>query len=157
MFLKRGVPKPPKKILRHGVWEISLDVLCPLAECADTGTLVHMATKPITIHVDFNPDHDPMTFGDTNGEPILFYRRPTHRELANLERIRSGRATGGPFPEGWVLIYEGTFCDGYEPHERGGGNPGEWITGISDLTAVDEAVASAQEHLRRMGYREPPG
>jgi hypothetical protein len=83
-------------------------------------------------------------------------------ELANLERLRSGRGTGGPFPEGWVLIYEGTYCDGHEPHEGlpradGGGNPGEWITGISDLTAVDEAVASAQEHLQQMGYREPPG
>ena len=116
-----------------------------------------MATEPITVHVDYNPDHDAMTFGDTNGQPLLSYRRPPQRELANLERLRSGRSTSGPFPDGWVLIYEETFCDSHEPHERGGGNPGDWITGISDMTAVDEAVASAQEHLRQMGYREPPG
>jgi hypothetical protein len=121
-----------------------------------------MATEPI-IHFDYNADHDPMTFGDTNGQPILSYRRPTQRELANLERLRSGRSNCGPFPEGWVLIYKGghtamamsrtRVC----PGRMAAAIPANGSTGISDLTAVDEAVASAQEHLRRMGYREQPG
>jgi hypothetical protein len=29
---------------------------------------------PASIHVDYNPDHEAVTFDDTNGQPILFYR-----------------------------------------------------------------------------------
>jgi hypothetical protein len=96
-----------------------------------------------TIHVDYNPDHQFMDFGDTNGQPILCYRRT--REL---------------FPDGWVLLYEETWCDEHTEEERvprseGGSNPGDYVTGIADLAAVDEAVASAQQWLKSLGYREP--
>jgi hypothetical protein len=36
-------------------------------------------------------------------------------------------------------------------------NPDEYITGIIELTTVDQAVASAQKHLKDIGYQEPPG
>lgn len=114
-----------------------------------------------TIHVDYNPDHQFIDFGDTNGQPILCYRKPTPRQLANLERLRSGKLnTRGPFPDGWILLYEETWCDDHTEEERvprseGGSNPGDYVTGIADLTAVDEAVAAAQQWLKSLGYREP--
>jgi hypothetical protein len=88
----------------------------------------------IVIHVDYNHEHSAMTLADTNGQPILFHRTEETVNLGGHRLVRRG---------GWVLEYG-------EPE-----GPGEYITGITDLTAVDEAVASAQEHLRRMGYREP--
>jgi len=59
-----------------------------------------------------------------------------------------------------VLTYEETWCDGHTQEERvplkkGLCNPGEYITGITDLTAVDDAVEAAQGYLAGMGYREP--
>jgi hypothetical protein len=53
-----------------------------------------------TIHVDYNPPHSAMTFGDSNYQPILFFRNPTESELRNLEHLRSGRSTSGPIPDG---------------------------------------------------------
>ncbi|MGH3960842.1 hypothetical protein [Mycobacterium sp.] len=111
------------------------------------------------IHVDYNPDHEFETFGDTGGQPILSYRTPTPRQLRNLERLRAGRDYRGDLPDGWVLTYEASWCD--ERREEGeppgelGDNPDEYVTGIVDLTAVDEAVRAAQVHLVSLGYREP--
>lgn len=114
----------------------------------------------ITIHVDYNPDHCMMTFGDTNGQPILSYHTPTDRQMKNLEHLRAGRRFQGELPDGWVLLYEETWCDDHTEDERvsqvdGGSNPGDYITGIADLTAVADAVATAQDWLTGLGYREP--
>jgi hypothetical protein len=32
-----------------------------------------MSDQRPTIHVDYNPEHSPMTFDDSNGQPILSY------------------------------------------------------------------------------------
>jgi hypothetical protein len=59
-----------------------------------------------------------------------------------------------------VLTYEETWCNDHAQEERvpraeGGSNPGDYITGITELTAIDEAVAAAQKWLQRREYREP--
>jgi hypothetical protein len=72
-------------------------------------------------------------------------------------QAQTGRSR--PLVDGWVLAYEASWCgdrraEGEPPGELGD-NPDEYITGIEELTAVDEAVAAAQEYLKRIGYREP--
>jgi hypothetical protein len=113
-----------------------------------------MATpnNPITIHVDYNPDHDCMTFGDTNGEPILSYRAfsTTRARVRDYETGRSRRLL-----DGWVLEYEGAWTDLGRELSLSEGSPDDYITGIEELTAVDEAVAAAQRHLADIGYRKP--
>jgi hypothetical protein len=118
-----------------------------------------LAMDDITIHVDYNPDHSAMTFqGD--GGAILTFNPPTSRQLANLDRLRQGKPYSGELPRGWVLIYEESWCDGRTSDERvplaeNGADPGDYATGIIELTEVDEAVAEAREYLARMGYRPP--
>lgn len=57
------------------------------------------------------------------------------------------------------ISYEASWCDSRrdegEPPGELGDNPDEYITGIEELTAVDEAVVAAQKHLVDIGYREP--
>jgi hypothetical protein len=92
------------------------------------------------------------------GSPFLAFRTPTERQVRNLERLRSGRLdTSGPFPDGWVLHYEASWCDeDVDPSfDTVGSNPDEYATAIYDLAAVDEAVKVAQEWLRLRGCREP--
>jgi hypothetical protein len=79
---------------------------------------------PPTIHVDYNPEHSPMTMQDTNGEPILHYRAGSTTKATD----RQGRLV----PDGWVL----TTADG-----------DEWIVGAWDLDGVDDAVVRAKQHL----------
>ena len=76
-------------------------------------------TEPATIHVDYSPEHEPLTFDMRNGEPILEYRRPTPRQLANLERLRASQPYRGKLPDGWVLTYEETWCERLRPREAG--------------------------------------
>jgi hypothetical protein len=76
-------------------------------------------TEPATIHVDYSPEHEPLTFDMRNGEPILEYRRPTPRQLANLERLRASKPYRGKLPDGWVLTYEETWCERLRPREAG--------------------------------------
>jgi hypothetical protein len=108
-----------------------------------------------TIHVEpYDPDHEPMTYADTHGEPILEYRAwsTTGARVRDFQTNRWGRLL-----DGWVLHYEASWCDDRrepgEPPGRLGDNPDEYITGI-ELEAVDEAVAAAQKHLISLGYRE---
>jgi hypothetical protein len=68
-----------------------------------------------------------MTFGDTKGEPILHYR------TGSTTKARDDRRQ--LIPDGWVLAY---------------GDGDEWIVGAWDLDGVDDAVAKAKEHLRRL-------
>ena len=95
------------------------------------------ADTHVAIHVDYNPAHACLKFDDMNDEPILFYRDPTDRQLANLERLRAGKRWRGELPDGWVLAYN-TLHDG---------GCDEYVTGITGLGAVDEAVRAAQHHL----------
>jgi len=81
---------------------------------------------PQTVHVDYNPEHRAMTFDDTNGEPILSYR--------TMCTIKGGRG-----PDGWVLDFIEPDGNGVE----------DFVTGIQELTAVDQAVAAAQQFLAR--------
>ncbi|MCH5645699.1 hypothetical protein [Gordonia sp. ABSL49_1] len=71
------------------------------------------------IHVDYNAEHQMMTFGDTNGEPILYYR-----SVATVQHATT--------PDGWVLA----TVDGEE-----------WITGVTGLVDVDKAISAAQAWL----------
>jgi hypothetical protein len=65
--------------------------------------------------------------------------------------------------DGWVLDYEASWCkehiaddDPWPPSwDSLGRNPDEYVTGIAELLAVDEAVRDAQQWLIRFGYQEP--
>lgn len=87
--------------------------------------------RKVNIHVDYAPEHEAMTFEDTNGEPILSYRSIGTTGLLD----ESGR----PLPDGWVLNF-------LTPND---GRVDEWVVSIRELEAVDEAVADAKEYLRR--------
>ena len=118
-----------------------------------------MEPAPPTIHVDYRPEDEMAGEPLAVFEPVLFYRNPTEHQLSNLEQLRTRQAYAGELPDGWVLHYEASWCDDLrgagEPPGVPGSNPQEYVTGIVDLTAVDEAVTAAQGHLMSMGYLHP--
>ncbi len=77
----------------------------------------------MSIHVDRNPGR-PLTFAETNGEPILAY----HADDSGI----FGDADGRPVPRGWVLHVEH-----YSP----------FAMGVQDFDSVDEALARATQYL----------
>jgi hypothetical protein len=87
-------------------------------------------TDDINIHVYYSPDHEAMTFGDINQEPILCYR--------------TTGTTGAPVRDHKTGRYQ-RVIDGWVLHTPDGD---EWITGCWDLDGVDAAVAKARDHLR---------
>jgi hypothetical protein len=115
------------------------------------------AITPPPIHVDYRPDHEQCAQPLTTNEPILHYRvfSTTGVRVRDPQTGRSRRLL-----DGWVLAYEASWCDSWreegEPPGERGDNPDEYITGIEELTAVDEAVAAAQRHLLDIGYRGEP-
>jgi hypothetical protein len=85
--------------------------------------------KPINVHIDTRPEHDAMTFAETNGEPILSFREASTTGLKD--------AHGKPLPDGWILYTE----DGEQQ-----------IMASRFRDDVDEVVADAKEYLRRYYY-----
>src|SRR5579875_1944190 len=76
-----------------------------------------------SIHVDRNPGR-PLTFADTNGEPILAYDAEDSEFFKDPE--------GRPLPTGWVLHVEH-----YHP----------FVMGVHDFDSVDDVLASAKRYL----------
>jgi hypothetical protein len=85
--------------------------------------------NPINVHVDTRPEHDAMTFAETNGEPILSFRQGSTTGLKDEH--------GKPLPDGWILYTE----DGEQR-----------IMASRFRDGVDEVIHDAQEWLRRYYY-----
>jgi hypothetical protein len=77
----------------------------------------------MAVHVDRSPGL-PLTFADTNGEPILAY------DAEKSEVVRD--AEGRPMPRGWTL-----YVEHYSP----------FAMGVHDFDSVDEALAKATRYL----------
>jgi hypothetical protein len=77
----------------------------------------------MSIHVDRSPGV-PLTFADTNGEPILAYNAEKSEVFTDIE--------GRPMPRGWTL-----YVEHYSP----------FAMGVRDFDSVDEALAKATRYL----------
>jgi hypothetical protein len=94
------------------------------------GTALAMASSEVRVHVDNRPEDNPLSFEETNGEPIISYRSMCSTGLED--------ANGNPLPDGWVLYYM-TANNGVK----------EQLLGNRFREEVDEAVVDAKEYFRR--------
>jgi hypothetical protein len=80
------------------------------------------------------------------GVPFLEYEPGTERQQRNLDRLRAGLSFGD-LPDGWTLWYDQFCCE-----DKDGDDLADYRTGVAEFEAVDEAIASAQQHLMSIGY-----